>query len=50
MTNEQLVCAVEAILFASGDPVEPDRLCAACGCGISRIEEAIETKDTKTAQ
>lgn len=43
MTNEQLVCAVEAILFASGDPVEPDRLCAACGCGISRIEEAIET-------
>lgn len=43
MTNEQLICAVEAILFASGDPVEPDRLCAACGCGISSIEEAIGT-------
>lgn len=33
---------IEAILFASGEPVEKARLCAAAGTGVSQVEDAVE--------
>lgn len=42
MEINKLAQVVEAILFASGEPVETDRLCTAAEAGISEIKEAVE--------
>ncbi len=42
METENLAGIIEAILFASGEPVETDRLCAAAEAGISEVKAALE--------
>ena len=40
MDIQELANAMEAVLFASGEPVESKRLCQALDSGISEVEEA----------
>ncbi|MBR1738998.1 MAG: SMC-Scp complex subunit ScpB [Ruminococcus sp.] len=42
METKKLATAIEAILFASGEPVDTDRLCEAADAGITQVREALE--------
>ena len=42
MENHDIECAIEAILFVSGEPVKISRLAAVLGTGDTEIEEAAE--------
>ena len=50
MDIQELANAMEAVLFASGEPVESKRLCQALDSGISEVEEAAALLDEKYSQ
>jgi len=49
MTIEQLASAIEAILFAGGEPVEIDRICLAVGEGLDETERALKLLEERYA-
>lgn len=50
MDIEKLSGIIEAVLFASGEPVEKSRLCEAVNAGISEVENAAELLKIKYAE
>lgn len=42
MEQEELQRAIEAILFAAGEPVELKRLCHAVGCDLTEVQKAAD--------
>lgn len=47
---ENLDSIIEAVLFASGEPIEAEKLCAALDVGISEVTAALEQLAQKYAQ
>ena len=47
LTYQELSPACEAILFASGEPIEEEKLSEAAGITKQELDEAIETLRTK---
>lgn len=50
MDIQELANTLEAVLFASGEPVESRRLCEAMDIGISELEEAVAVLDGKYSE
>lgn len=47
---ENLDSIIEAVLFASGEPVEAEKICAALDVGISEVSDALEKLSEKYRQ
>ena len=43
MEHSNIQAAVEAVLFASGEPVESEKLCEAVGIVKDQLEEALDS-------
>ena len=50
MEHSNIQAAVEAVLFASGEPVESEKLCEAVGIVKDQLEEALGSWQINTAR